>query len=102
MMLEGVGFEVVDLGTDVSPQKFADAVRIHHPQFVGCSALLTTTMPRIKEIIEELKKSGLRDQVRVMIGGAPITQQYAADIGADIFAPDAVLAANPARQALAV
>ncbi len=101
MMLEGAGFEVIDLGTDVSPQKFADAVRAHHPQFVGCSALLTTTMPRMKEVIEELKKSGLRDQVQVMIGGAPITQQYADDIGADIFAPDAVLAANRARQALA-
>jgi 5-methyltetrahydrofolate--homocysteine methyltransferase len=101
MMLEGAGFEVIDLGTDVSPQKFADAVRAHHPQFVGCSALLTTTMPRMKEVIEELKKSGLRDQVRVMIGGAPITQQYADDIGADLFAPDAVLAANRARQALA-
>jgi 5-methyltetrahydrofolate--homocysteine methyltransferase len=102
MMLEGAGFEVIDLGTDVSPQKFVDAVRTYHPQFVGCSALLTTTMPRMKDVIAELKKSGLRDQVKVMIGGAPITQQYADDIGADIFAPDAVLAANRARQALVI
>ena len=101
MMLEGAGFEVIDLGVDVSPQKFVDAVKIHRPQFVGCSALLTTTMPRMKAVIEELNRSGLRGTVKVMIGGAPITQQFADDIGADIFAPDAVLAARRAQEFVA-
>ena len=102
MMLEGAGFDVIDLGTDVPAQKFVEAVRIYQPEFVGCSALLTTTMPRMKDVVAELVKAGLRDQVKVMIGGAPITQQYADDIGADIFAPDAASAANRARQAVAV
>jgi len=101
MMLEGAGFDVIDLGTDVSAQKFVEAVKIHQPQFIGCSALLTTTMPRMKDVIAELERAGLRDQVKVMIGGAPITQQYADDIGADLFAPDAAGAANRARQAVA-
>jgi 5-methyltetrahydrofolate--homocysteine methyltransferase len=101
MMLEGAGFEVIDLGVDVSPQKFVEAVKTHHPQFIGCSALLTTTMPRMKDVIEELRRSGLQDSVKVMIGGAPITQHYATDIGAAIFAPDAVLAARRAREAVA-
>ncbi len=101
MMLEGAGFDVIDLGTDVPAQKFVEAVKTHQPQFVGCSALLTTTMPRMKDVIAALEKAGLRDQVKVMIGGAPITQQYADEIGADIFAPDAAGAANRARQAVA-
>jgi 5-methyltetrahydrofolate--homocysteine methyltransferase len=101
MMLEGAGFEVIDPGTDVSPQKFVDAVKTHQPQFVGCSALLTTTMPRMKDVIVGLRQAGLRDQVKAMIGGAPITQQYADAIGADLFAADAAGAANRARQALA-
>ncbi len=100
MMLEGAGFDVIDLGTDVPAQKFVEAVRTHQPQFVGCSALLTTTMPRMKDVVAELEKAGLRDRVKVMIGGAPITQQYADEIGADIFAPDAAGAANRARQAV--
>lgn len=100
MMLEGAGFEIIDLGADVSPQKFVDAVQEHQPNFVGCSALLTTTMPKMKATIEALKEAGLRDRVKVMIGGAPITAQYAAEIGADIFAPDAASAATRARQAL--
>jgi 5-methyltetrahydrofolate--homocysteine methyltransferase len=73
MMLEGAGFDVIDLGTDVSAQKFVSAVRTHQLQFVGCSALLTTTMPRMKDVMMELEKAGLRDQVSVMVGGAPIT-----------------------------
>ncbi len=100
MMLEGAGFEVIDLGVNVAPQKFVDAVKTHQPQFVGCSALLTTTMPRMKDVITELQKAGLRDQVKVMIGGAPITQPYADTIGADIFAPDAAAAATRAKQSL--
>jgi 5-methyltetrahydrofolate--homocysteine methyltransferase len=97
MMLEGSGFEVVDLGTDVSPQKFVDAVQEHHPQVIGMSALLTTTMPSMASTIEALKEAGLRDQVKVMIGGAPITQDFADKIGADGFAPDASSASRKAK-----
>ncbi len=100
MMLEGAGFDVIDLGTDVSPQRFAEAVRTYKPDFIGCSALLTTTMPKIRETVEVLKESGLRATVRVMIGGAPVTEKYAIDIGADIYAPDAPSAAAAARRAI--
>jgi 5-methyltetrahydrofolate--homocysteine methyltransferase len=100
MMLEGAGFEVIDLGVDVAPQKFVDAVKQHQPQFVGFSALLTTTMPKMKVNIEAFKNEGLRDKVQVMIGGAPITQKFANDIGADIYAPDASSAASQARASI--
>jgi 5-methyltetrahydrofolate--homocysteine methyltransferase len=93
MMLEGAGFEVIDLGVDVSPEKYISAV-----MEIGLSALLTTTMPRMKDIILALKVAGLRDKVKVMIGGAPLTEQYAKDIGADMYAPDAASAAQRARQ----
>lgn len=89
MMLEGAAFEIVDLGTDVSPEKFVEAVKTHRPQIVGMSALLTTTMPNMKTTIEALKAASVRDQVKVIIGGAPVTEAYARDIGADGFAPDA-------------
>jgi len=101
MMLEGAGFEIVDLGTDVSPQKFVDAIRQHQPQLVGLSALLTTTMPKMKDTVEALKEAGLRDRVKVMIGGAPVTDKYAGDIGADLYAPDASSAATRAKQLIA-
>jgi 5-methyltetrahydrofolate--homocysteine methyltransferase len=101
MMLEGAGFEIVDLGTDVPPQKFVDAVRQHQPQLVGLSALLTTTMPKMKDTIGALQAAGLRDQVKVMIGGAPVTDKYAGDIGADLYAPDASSAATRAKQLIA-
>jgi len=101
MMLEGAGFEIVDLGTDVSPQKFVDGVKLHQPQLVGLSALLTTTMPRMKDVVEALKEAGLRDKVKVMIGGAPVTEKYAHDIGADVYAPDASSAATRAKQLMA-
>ncbi len=97
MMLEGSGFELVDLGTDVSPQKFVDAVKEHEPQVVGMSALLTTTMPAMGATVEALKEAGLREQVKVMIGGAPITQEFADKIGADGFAPDASSASRKAK-----
>ena len=100
MMLEGAGFEVVDLGTDVSPEKYVAAVREHNPDLVGLSALLTTTMPRMKDIVQALQAAGLRERLKVMIGGAPVTEQYALDIGADIYAPDAASAAQRARQSL--
>ena len=89
MMLEGAAFEIIDLGTDVSPEKFVEAVKAHQPAVVGLSALLTTTMPNMKTTIEALKTAGLRDRVKVIIGGAPVTAAYARDIGADGFAPDA-------------
>ncbi|MCL6591492.1 MAG: corrinoid protein [Firmicutes bacterium] len=101
MMLEGAGFEVIDLGYDVSPQKFVEAVKTHNPHHVAMSALLTTTMPAMKETIEALKAAGLRDKVKVMIGGAPVTQQYADQIGADGYAPDAASAAELAKALLA-
>jgi 5-methyltetrahydrofolate--homocysteine methyltransferase len=100
MMLEGAGFEVIDLGADVSPEKYVAAVQEFQPDLVGLSALLTTTMPRLKDIVLALQAAGLRDQVKVMVGGAPVTGQYALDIGADIYAPDAASAAQRARQTL--
>jgi 5-methyltetrahydrofolate--homocysteine methyltransferase len=98
MMLEGAGFEVVDLGADVSIDKYVAAVKDHRPDLVACSALLTTTMPRMENIISSLREAGLRDQVKVMIGGAPVTDKYATDIGADGFAPDAASAALRAKE----
>jgi len=102
MMMEGSGFEVVDLGTDVTPAKFVDAVRQHKPQVMGISALLTTTMPSMKGCIAALKEAGLRDQVKVLIGGAPVTQAYADQIGADGYAPDASSAARKAKALLGI
>jgi 5-methyltetrahydrofolate--homocysteine methyltransferase len=101
MMLEGSGFEVIDLGTDVAPQKFVEAVREHGAQIIGMSALLTTTMPSMGATIEALTEAGLRDQVKVLIGGAPITQDFADKIGADGFAPDASSATRKAKALLA-
>ncbi len=100
MMLEGTGLEVLDLGVDVSPEQFVEAVQEHRPRFVGMSALLTTTMPGIRATIEALEEAGLRDQVTVMVGGAPVTQQFAEEVGADLYAPDASSAANRAKAAL--
>jgi len=100
MMLEGAGFEVIDLGVDVSPERFVEAIREHRPRFVGMSALLTTTMPGMRATIEALQKAGLRHQVVVMVGGAPVTQQYADQIGADLYAPDASSAASRAKALL--
>jgi 5-methyltetrahydrofolate--homocysteine methyltransferase len=97
MMLEGAAFEIVDLGTDVSPEKFVEAVNKQKPDLIAMSALLTTTMPNMKTTIEALKQAGLRDQVKVMIGGAPVTTKYAEDIGADGYAPDASKAVSLAK-----
>ena len=101
MMLEGAAFEVIDLGTDVSPERFIQAVRDNGAQIIAMSALLTTTMPNMKNTIEALKEAGLRDKVKVMIGGAPVTQNYADQIGADGFAEDASRAVAKARNLLA-
>ncbi len=97
MMLEGAGFEIIDLGTDVAPERFVVAVREHSAQVLALSALLTTTMPSMKATIEALTAAGIRDQVKVMIGGAPITQDYANQIGADGFSPDASRAVATAK-----
>lgn len=89
MMLEGAAFEIIDLGSDVSPDKFVDAVKANQANLVAMSALLTTTMPNMKTTIEALKDAGLRDQVKIMVGGAPLSTQYAEEIGADGYAQDA-------------
>jgi 5-methyltetrahydrofolate--homocysteine methyltransferase len=94
MMLEGAGFEVTDLGSDVDAQKFVDAVKSTNAQVVGMSALLTTTMSNMPSTIEALKAAGLRDKVKVLVGGAPLTKAYADQIGADGYAPDASQAAK--------
>lgn len=89
MLLEGAGFEIIDLGTDVTPEKFVQVVKEGRADVMALSALLTTTMPNMKVTIEALKTAGVRDKVKVMIGGAPVTQAYAEQIGADGYAPDA-------------
>jgi corrinoid protein of di/trimethylamine methyltransferase len=97
MMLEGAGFETVDLGKDVHPDTFVAAIREHQPNILGLSALLTTTMPAMKTTIEALEEAGLRDSVKIMIGGAPVTAAFAEEIGADAYAPDAATAVDVAR-----
>lgn len=89
MMFEGAGYKVVNLGIDQPNETFIDAVKEHKPKLLGLSALLTTTMPRMGEIINSLKESGIRDQVAVIIGGAPVTKEFAEEIGADLYAPNA-------------
>ncbi|MFN2139955.1 MAG: corrinoid protein [Candidatus Promineifilaceae bacterium] len=96
MMVEGAGFEINDLGTDVAPETFVEAIR-SGASVVGLSALLTTTMPMIAKTIEAIDAAGLRDQVKIMVGGAPVTAGYAASIGADGYAPDASQAAKLAK-----
>jgi 5-methyltetrahydrofolate--homocysteine methyltransferase len=97
MMLEGAAFEIVDLGSDVSPEKFVEAVRSTGADIVAMSALLTTTMPNMKTTIEALEMAGLRNKVKVIVGGAPLTPEYAKQIGADGYAPDASRAVSLAR-----
>ncbi|MGB9640728.1 MAG: corrinoid protein [Anaerolineales bacterium] len=100
MMLEGAGFEVHDLGTDVDPQKFVQMAK-EGAQVIGLSALLTTTMNNMAVTIQALQQAGLRDKVKVIIGGAPVTPEYAQKIGADGFAPDASTATRVVRELLA-
>ncbi len=101
IMFEGAGFEVIDLGVQVAPEKFVDAIREHQPDIVGFSAFLTTTMPMFKANINALTKAGLRDQVIVMVGGAPVTQEYADVVGADGYASDASAAVVRAKELIA-
>ena len=100
MMLKGSGFEVVDLGADVKPERFVDAVQAEKPDFVMMSALLTTTMLVMRETIQLLKSAGLRETVRVGVGGAPVTQRFAEEIGADFYAPTATGGVAKAREFL--
>ena len=98
MMLEGGGFKVIDTGIDVSPEKFTQAIKESKAPILALSALLTTTMPSMKDTIQALKKAGLRKDVKVMVGGAPLTQKYADEIGADGYAPDASSAVDKAKE----
>ena len=97
MMMEGAGYKVMDLGVDVTPEKFVQAVK-DGAQIIGMSALLTTTMPSMKTSIDALKAAGVRDKVKVMVGGAPLTREYADQIGADGYAQDAATAVDVAKQ----
>jgi 5-methyltetrahydrofolate--homocysteine methyltransferase len=101
IMFEGAGFHVIDLGVQVAPEKFVDAVVEHQPDILGFSAFLTTTMPMFKANINALNKAGLRDKVLVMVGGAPVTQEYADVVGADGYAADASAAVVKAKQLIA-
>jgi len=100
MMLEGAGFEITDLGVDVGPEKFVKAVREQKPDIVGMSALLTTTMAAMRSTIEALVEAGLRNGVKVLVGGAPLTRAYANQIGADGYAPDPGSAVRKAKELL--
>jgi len=99
-LLEGGGFEVIDLGVNVAPEKFIETIKEKQANIVAMSALLTTTMPSMKVTIDALKQAGVRDQVKVLIGGAPITQKYADEIGADGYSENAVGAVALAKKAV--
>jgi 5-methyltetrahydrofolate--homocysteine methyltransferase len=98
MMCEGAGFEVYDIGKDIAPEGFVEAVKEHEPDIVGMSALLTTTMRSMEATIKVLEEAGVRDKVKIMVGGAPVTQAFADQIGADGYAPDAAAAADLAKE----
>jgi 5-methyltetrahydrofolate--homocysteine methyltransferase len=98
IMMQGAGFEVIDLGHDVSPERFVQAVREHEPALIGLSALLSTTMPMMKATLDALRAADLHDRVKVMVGGAPVNQRWADEIGAHGYAPDAVSAVDCARR----
>ncbi|HAL60849.1 MAG TPA: cobalamin-binding protein [Chloroflexi bacterium] len=102
MMFEGAGFEVTDLGVDVGPERFVSTVGQENPDILGMSALLTTTMPAMRNTIEALVEAGLRDKVKVLVGGAPLTQAYADQVGADGYAPDAGSAVRKAKELLGI
>jgi corrinoid protein of di/trimethylamine methyltransferase len=96
MMMEGKGLEVIDLGTDVAPEQFVNAAKDKDARVIACSALLTTTMTEMKSVVEAAKEAGVRDELTIMIGGAPVTDNFCKSIGADIYAPDAASAADAA------
>jgi len=102
MMLEGAGFEVVDVGADVAPEKFVQAVKDTKAQILGISTLLTTTMLGMKDVLRALEQADLRKQVKVMVGGAPVTQSFADEIGADAYGESAAVAADKAKELLGI
>ena len=102
MMLQGNGFEVIDLGVDVAPEKFIEASKANKAEIIALSALLTTTMPGMKQTIDALEAAGVRADVKVMIGGAPITQKFSDEIGSDGYAPDAASAVDLAKSLIGV
>jgi 5-methyltetrahydrofolate--homocysteine methyltransferase len=101
MMLEGAGYDVIDLGSNVTPEQFVEAITKHNAQVVALSALLTTTMPSMRTTIEALRAAGVRERVAVVVGGAPVTDRFAEQIGADGFAPDAASAVDVVQELLA-
>lgn len=101
MMFEGKGLEVIDLGVDVEPEKFVQAAIENDCQIIACSALLTTTMSAMEDVVNKVKEAGIRDKVKIMVGGAPITDAFCESIGADAYTPDAASAAEKAVQLLA-
>jgi 5-methyltetrahydrofolate--homocysteine methyltransferase len=102
MMLEGAGFEVVDVGADVAPEKFVQAVKDTKAQILGISTLLTTTMLGMKDVLRALEQADIRKQVKVMVGGAPVTQSFADEIGADAYGESAAVAADKAKELLGI
>jgi 5-methyltetrahydrofolate--homocysteine methyltransferase len=102
ILLRGAGIEVIDIGVQASPEKFVEAIRIHRPAVVGMSAMLTTTMLAMKTTIEAITVAGLRSSVKIIVGGAPVTQRFADEIGADAYARDAVRASEKVKELLAV
>jgi 5-methyltetrahydrofolate--homocysteine methyltransferase len=101
IMLQGVGMEVIDLGLNTPPEKFVEAINVHHPQILGMSAMLTTTMLVMKKTIEVINAAGVRPRVKIIVGGAPVTQRFADEIGADGYAKDAVTAVDKVKELLA-
>jgi methanogenic corrinoid protein MtbC1 len=102
MMLEGAGIEVINLGVNCNAEKYLTAIREHQPDFLGMSALLTTTMPYMKVVIQALIDDGLRDKVTVLVGGAPLNEAFAAEVGADYYCRDAAVAVETARKVIAI
>jgi 5-methyltetrahydrofolate--homocysteine methyltransferase len=102
MMLESAGFEVFDLGVDVKPAQFVEAVQNLEPTILGLSAMLTTTMPAMEQTVDALKEAGLRDRLIIMVGGAPLTQEFVTSIGADGYAEDAAGAARRAKELVGI
>jgi 5-methyltetrahydrofolate--homocysteine methyltransferase len=100
MMFEGAGFQVVDLGIDLEPAAFVEAIKEHKASLFGMSALLTTTMPKMAETVNAIKEAGIRDQVKIMIGGAPVTAEFAKEIGADAYASNAASAVDKGKELL--
>ncbi|GBC61408.1 methyltransferase [Desulfonema ishimotonii] len=102
MMFEGAGFDVIDLGIDIAVDDIIEAIKTHKPDVVGFSALLTTTMPKMAETVNALKEAGIRDQVKVLVGGAPVTKKYAEEIGADGYASNAAAAVDKGKELIGI